>query len=414
MNIRGNPIPRASALSLFQYILDGLLSFLVLGVLTYRQMGSVPESYRTLGLIEVLLVVLFYNGLSVVRNRRIEDWFSEIRKLFRAWSIVFVALILLGFMTKTSATYSREILGFWFVLGYIVQVVFHRIFWAALHLMRARGWNRKKALLIGSGAPLVSFESLLRNRRDLGIIPSGILLCDLASTLPEDLSRRIVLLTSIQEAKEFVQAQGITHLYIVVPIDQGYLIAMMAKEFMPHHVEINWIPYLGDLQLIQHKVRELDGQPVLCLSSTPFEGGSRMVKWLEDKIMAISILTLASPLMILSALAVKATSPGPVLYRQKRHGAGGKEINVLKFRTMHLHQEGPGVLTQACLDDPRVTRIGRLLRTFSIDELPQLFNVLGGSMSLVGPRPHALEHDDYYGAEIESYMLRYRIKPGIT
>lgn len=414
MSLSPNPLPKASALSLFQYLMDGVLSALVLEGLTLRQMGAVPVAYRILGLVEILLVMMVYNGLSVVRNRRIEDWFSEIRTLFRAWTVVFIALIVLGFMTKTSSVYSRSVLGFWFGLGYLAQVLFHRIFWATLHLMRSRGWNRKKALLIGSGPPLANFEALLRSRKDLGIVPAGILLCDLASTLPEPVTRRVTLLTSLPEARQFVLDQGITHLYIVVPIEQGYLVGMMAKEFMPFHVEVNWIPDLGDLQLIQHKVRELDGQPVLCLSSTPFEGGSRMVKWLEDKILAASFLVVASPLLVLIALAVRATSPGPVIYRQRRHGASGKEISVWKFRTMCLHQESPGVVTQASPEDPRVTGLGRILRKFSLDELPQLFNVLGGSMSLVGPRPHALEHDDYYKAEIETYMLRYRIKPGIT
>jgi putative colanic acid biosynthesis UDP-glucose lipid carrier transferase len=414
MTLSVNSIPKASALSQFQYLMDGLLTFLVLGILTYRRVGALPGSYVTMGLIETLLVLLVYNGLSVVRNRRIEDWFAEIRTLFRAWSIVFISLIVLGFLTKSSSDFSREVLGFWFVFGYVAQVLFHRFFWAGLHVMRSRGWNQKKALLVGSGGPLVSFESLLRNRRDLGILPSGVLLCDLAGTLPEDLTQRMVLLTSLPEAKEFVRTQEITHLYIVVPVEQGTLIGMMAREFMPLHVEVNWIPDLGDLQLIQHKVRDLDGQPVLCLSGTPFEGGNWAVKWLEDKVLGIALLIVTAPLMLLIAFAIKASSPGPVFYRQRRGGAGGRMIDVWKFRTMEIHRESPGALTQATPDDPRLTPFGKLLRRTSFDELPQLFNVVGGSMSLVGPRPHAIEHDGYYKSEIESYMLRYRIKPGMT
>ena len=139
-----------------------------------------------------------------------------------------------------------------------------------------------------------------------------------------------------------------------------------------------------------------------------------MIKGIEDRVLALLILIAISPLMVLLALGVKLSSSGPVLFRQKRHGLDCKAIEVWKFRSMRLHQENAGEVTQATRDDPRVTRFGRFLRRTSLDELPQFFNVLQGTMSIVGPRPHAVEHNDHYKSIVQNYMQRHRVKPGIT
>ena len=144
------------------------------------------------------------------------------------------------------------------------------------------------------------------------------------------------------------------------------------------------------------------------------EGVNRFIKAAEDRILATLILVAISPLMLFIALGVKLSSPGPVLFKQKRHGWDGKPIKVYKFRTMRVHEEEEGKITQARRSDPRVTPFGAFLRRTSLDELPQFFNVLQGRMSIVGPRPHAVEHNEFYKEQVEAYMQRHRVKPGIT
>jgi putative colanic acid biosynthesis UDP-glucose lipid carrier transferase len=166
--------------------------------------------------------------------------------------------------------------------------------------------------------------------------------------------------------------------------------------------------------LINHSVKEMAGLPLLTLSESPLIGNHLLFKAIEDRIIGLIALILLSPLMLIIALLIKLDSPGPVIFRQSRTGWNGKEFHIWKFRSMRLHQANDGEVKQATKDDARMTRIGRFIRKTSIDELPQLFNVLSGSMSMVGPRPHAIEHNSDYDKRIRAYMTRHRIKPGIT
>jgi putative colanic acid biosynthesis UDP-glucose lipid carrier transferase len=154
--------------------------------------------------------------------------------------------------------------------------------------------------------------------------------------------------------------------------------------------------------------------PVISLAGTPMTDSERRLKNLFDWLGALILTVLLSPLLLTLAILVKISSPGPVFFKQKRHGVGGDAIEIFKFRTMKLHDEKQGEVTQATENDDRVTKTGRFLRKTSFDELPQLFNVLKGEMSLVGPRPHAIEHNDLFKSRIPKYMLRHKVKPGIT
>ncbi|MCM8856578.1 MAG: exopolysaccharide biosynthesis polyprenyl glycosylphosphotransferase [Candidatus Thiodiazotropha sp.] len=168
------------------------------------------------------------------------------------------------------------------------------------------------------------------------------------------------------------------------------------------------------LNLINHSVKELAGIPILTLSESPLIGSHLLIKAIEDRVLATLILILVSPIMLFTAVLIKTESPGPVFFRQERTGWDGESFKIWKFRSMRQHKEKDGMVKQATREDPRITRIGRFIRRTSIDELPQLFNVLAGQMSLVGPRPHALQHNEEYSKQIVAYLARHRIKPGIT
>jgi putative colanic acid biosynthesis UDP-glucose lipid carrier transferase len=182
------------------------------------------------------------------------------------------------------------------------------------------------------------------------------------------------------------------------------------------HVSIHWIPDIFSLRLINHSVREIAGIPVITLSETPLTGVSKLTKSIEDKVLSLLILLSISPILVAVAIAIKLDSPGPVFFRQKRAGWNGKTFSIWKFRSMYVNQQitDEKELKQAERNDPRVTKVGAFIRKTSLDELPQLFNVLTGDMSLVGPRPHALQHDEVYSQGISDYYARHNIKPGIT
>ncbi|MNL17058.1 UDP-glucose:undecaprenyl-phosphate glucose-1-phosphate transferase [compost metagenome] len=186
------------------------------------------------------------------------------------------------------------------------------------------------------------------------------------------------------------------------------------REFRNDFVDIRYMPDLRGLPHLQCSVDKVLGYPTLNLAVSPADEYQLWPKEIFDRVAAALALVALIPLFVVVAALVKQSSHGPVFFRQRRKGYDGREFEILKFRTMCLHDEAPGTVTQARRGDPRVTRVGAVLRALSIDELPQLLNVLRGQMSLVGPRPHALAHDELYKNLVEGYMHRYRIRPGLT
>ncbi|WP_241627780.1 undecaprenyl-phosphate glucose phosphotransferase, partial [Rosenbergiella epipactidis] len=176
---------------------------------------------------------------------------------------------------------------------------------------------------------------------------------------------------------------------------------------------VYYVPDVSTYNILHSRFEEINGIPVLSIFDTPLSGLNRVVKRLEDILLSSIILLLISPLLILLAFLVKISSPGPIIFKQNRYGIDGKPICIWKFRTMHFSPTDSQI-KQAIKNDPRVTKIGAFLRKSSLDELPQFINVLTGSMSIVGPRPHAISHNEEYRLLIDGYMLRHKVKPGIT
>jgi putative colanic acid biosysnthesis UDP-glucose lipid carrier transferase len=211
----------------------------------------------------------------------------------------------------------------------------------------------------------------------------------------------------------YLSQNRISTVYLSLPMASQPRIMQLLDSIRDSTASVYFVPNVFMYDLIQARVDTVGGMPVLAVCESPFHGTAGMAKRWCDVIISLLALIVLSPLMLIIALCVKLSSPGPALYRQKRYGLDGQEISVVKFRSMKKHA-ALSVIEQASKHDPRITTVGRVIRKTSLDELPQLFNVLFGSMSLVGPRPHAVSHNELYRTLISGYMVRHKVKPGIT
>lgn len=358
--------------------------------------------YQVLAILAVLLMAIVYHINGVYRLST--SIFDRCVTMGRAWAIVLVLIVLAAFVTKTSADFSREVILSWSVTGYICQIL---AFLAVRHIQSRSQEDQIPTLVIGTDQLA---KHLLQHINHNPWIPDHVvgLVSENGVTPTEH------ILGSINDLDEIIEKQEIRRIYIAVPMHETELIKPIYLRLAESNIDVIWAPDIFGVDLLNHSVRELGGVPLISLSETPLIGTSAFVKTVMDFGIATSALILASPIMLVTALLIKLSSPGPVLFSQKRHGWDGKIITIYKFRSMRLHEELDGTVTQARKEDDRVTWTGKIIRRTSIDELPQLFNVLNGSMSIVGPRPHAVAHNKFYGEQIKAYMRRHRVKPGLT
>ena len=372
---------------------------------------SVSPHYQIALLLGALLTLVGFAALGVYHAWHGLSIWSQTRQVLLAWALVGAALMVVGVATKTNIYFSRRWMAVWLLFGGLLLVAARVGMGAALRGMRKRGWNLRRIVLVGAGAQA---EEVARH---LGRAPWAGL--EIQALFHDD--RRFPAarfecapVYPLAHLVQFVERQKVDEVWLTLPAGAEDGISKIVHQLRYSTVSIRYVPGIQDLRLLNPSVSEIAGMVVLDLHATPFQGVNRIVKAMEDWVLAAVILLLISPLLLAIALGVKLSSPGPVLFKQRRNGCDGKPIKVYKFRTMVVHREADGVVTQATCDDSRVTPFGAFLRRTSLDELPQFFNVLQGHMSIVGPRPHALEHNEYYKHRVESYMWRHRVKPGIT
>jgi len=221
------------------------------------------------------------------------------------------------------------------------------------------------------------------------------------------------LLGRMEDVLDYVRLNSVSNVYICLPIRAEDRVTRLMRELRDTTASVYFVPDVFVFDLIRGQLADVDGVPVLAICETPFSGMNGVTKRFSDIVFSALLILLLWPVMLAIASVVKLSSPGPVIFKQRRYGLYGERIRVYKFRTMTVCEDRDQV-TQARRDDPRVTKFGSFLRRTSLDELPQLFNVLFGSMSLVGPRPHAVTHNEEYRKLIDGYMLRHKVRPGIT
>ncbi len=396
--------------SLYQYplailiaLIDAGLTWLAGNLAYYVRHDSFqwPPIYEMAVLLAALLVIVlcaFANLYGSWRGLRLE---AQLLKLLACWLLAFGLLMALLVFAKQTTVFSRIWLALWFFFAIFLDFCWRILIFRIGQAWRRRGHNLKPVQLIGKGQAL---DNVLRNSRQQ---PEAGFYIDRCIRLQEEQNLATQLAgQNLETACE---------IWICLPLKDGALLDQILRALHCSTAEIRYFPGLDDMRLLNHKVSEIVGLYAIDLSCTKLHGVNQWLKKAEDKVFASLLGVLALPLGLLIALALKLSDPNaPVLFRQQRDGLGGRKFEVYKFRTMRPHKEPDGQVTQARPGDARITHLGAWLRKTSLDELPQFINVLRGDMTLVGPRPHALAHNEYYKNLVQSYMWRHKVKPGIT
>jgi len=390
-----------------------VLTIIVAALAIHRiELGHFEVSVRySYGLIQtVLLALVIFPAVGLYRGWRGERRLLEIGRLWGAWTAVIVVLLVTAWALKTTETHSRIASGAWFVAAGLMLTLERLLLRRVLGSIRARGVDVRRVLLVGGTQAGQRIVSAARKNAWMGLEVVGYI-----STPADQVDIvDIPCLGSMEEFAEQCRTPELDQVWIALPMGAENVIKQVLRQTLDVPVTVRLVPDFFGYELINHHATLLGGVPVITLRGSRVEGHAGVAKAIEDRLVASVLLVLLAPLMLLLAVGVKLSSPGPVIYRQKRHGLGGKEFDVWKFRSMRVHDEQSGTVTQATRTDQRVTRFGRFLRSSSLDELPQLFNVLKGDMSVVGPRPHAIEHNRQFGERLNGYMQRNGVKPGIT
>lgn len=379
-------------------VLGSLLAhLLVFGHVTFAEHYTL-----SVGIIALLLVVLNATGGGYQRWRiqRINTLLLRLTGIWLGGAIICLAVV---YALDVTARYSP----LWIFLSILFSLLIAGAGRIGVQLAIRHAWlsglSNKKVFLVGPGDKVVAMGRRMRNMPEAGYVLGGVERIPGAPS-EQDLA---TLARRVEEA-------NIDEVWLCMSLDMGKSIRTILYALRHSTVEVRFIPSFSDMQLLHYSMGEVVGRTSIDLSVSPIKGMAWLAKRTEDLVVGSLICILITPVCLIIGLAIKITSPGPILFKQDRTGDNGQHFKVYKFRSMKVHQEKSNQITQATKGDSRLTPIGGFLRRTSLDELPQFLNVLQGNMSIVGPRPHALAHNDHYKELVELYMKRHKVKPGIT
>jgi putative colanic acid biosysnthesis UDP-glucose lipid carrier transferase len=404
----------ASALELVFRLLDPLLVVVVAWIVHafYLDTWAMEENYWFALFATALLVLIVFPFFRIYRAFRGASLWTEIQALITAWSVVAAVLIVLFFSTKTGASFSRVWMGTWAIASLATLVSFRLLLRLALRQLRRKGANLRHIAIVGAGDLGREVARRLKQATWTGL--NVVAFFDDDPELHDSEWHGVKVLGKVDDVRTYLDTEGLDQVWITLPLRAEDRVKHLLQSLGDTTVEIRYMPDIFGFQLLNHSLTEVAGLPVINLTESPMVGANRVLKAIEDYVLATLIIIMIAPVLASIAIAVKLSSPGPVIYRQRRVTWNGEHFNIYKFRTMPVMAESASGAVWARADDDRATPLGRWLRRYSLDELPQFFNVLKGEMSIVGPRPERPEFIERFRQEVPGYMQKHFVKAGIT
>lgn len=386
----------------------GSLSALLLVLFAFDQ--PLDGYYVVLGVIAFFLSAQLFADISLMQSGSRSNPLVGLVGILTAWTMTAIAILFLGYVTQLERHFNPQVILVWMLATPFLLFAAHRLTWVYIRKVHEKGQARH-AVIVGANDLGLRLYQRLQDNDGLLIQTSGFF----DDRSPDRLAADVMplYLGHLRDIPGYVNSYRVDVIYIALPISQNWRITALLDYLKDTTASVYLVPDIFTYDLIQARIDQVGGVPVIAVLETPFISINAFKKRLSDLILASLILILIAPVMLGIALAVKLTSPGPAIFKQRRYGLGGEEISVYKFRSMTVCEDGQEV-KQATRQDSRLTPIGGFLRRTSLDELPQFINVLQGRMSIVGPRPHAVAHNEMYRKLIPGYMLRHKVKPGIT
>jgi len=397
--------------ALLQAVAPSVVAVGMLYLTVFAYGNPVQDYVHSMAIIVALLMLLLPYPARTANAQIFSGAFPLAAGVLMRWGILLASLLAIAYIAKFTEQYSRRVILTWAVLTPAVLIVVVTSFHEIMRRMMCTAANARKTVFAGFNDISLSLAKQLQRNSEFGMSVEGFF----DDRSPDRLQAQGMarLLGKLSDLAVYVKEQAVQVIFIALPVRHMQRVTDLLDELRDTTASIYYVPDILVFDLIQARTGSINGIPVVAMCETPFYGMRGMSKRMADVVVASLILLVTSPLLVALALMVKATSRGPAIFRQRRYGLDGEEITVYKFRTMCVMEDGPAV-PQATRDDPRTTKIGRFLRRYSLDELPQLVNVLQGRMSLVGPRPHAVAHNEMYRKLIKGYMIRHKVRPGIT
>ncbi len=345
------------------------------------------------------------------RNRFRDNLIAASVDIVTSWITLCAILALCAYATRSQHYFETDVLLTWVIATPILQWLAVLVGQAYIKSYSSRPEQRRTAVIVGGGPLGVKVARALGESRDQGVDFVGYFDDRTDDRLQQEAAAQ--RLGGLKDVASYCSLHGVREVYITLPLGSQPRIVELLEQVQGTTASLFFVPDVFGISIIQGRLQDMNGIPVVGICETPFTGTNELVKRISDVVFATIILILISPILLAIAIGVKLSSPGPVIFRQRRNGLDGGEIIVYKFRSMTTQDNG-AVVRQATKSDARITPFGAFIRRTSLDELPQFVNVLQGRMSIVGPRPHAVAHNEEYRRLIKAYMVRHKVKPGIT
>lgn len=388
---------------IFAVIITALLAFYV----RFHKI-TVPDSYLMIVLLAGMAVPLLFPMFGIYTSWRTRSLLAPTARILSVWVLLFVLIAIALVLVHQAERYSRLWVGIWFVSGAILLTGSRVVLYGMLRIIRRKGWNTRRVAIVGCGPLAQRLVTTVKSADWMGLVVTGLFYHDCCPELQE------IPQYDLETLKTWANDGLVEEVWIALSAKESDTIHEVITALNKTCVTVRYAPDYFELFLLNYGITDIAGLPMINLTACQPQGVNRVLKELEDKILAAVILAMISPLMMVIALGVKLTSRGPIFYKQERIGLNGRSFMMLKFRSMVVDAESQNGAVWAVKNDERTTRIGTFLRRMSLDELPQFINVLKGNMSIVGPRPERPVFIAKFKDEIPHYMQKHLVKAGIT